>query len=104
MIGEHTLGEGGVGGRYSTVDGALQQNLFYLVLRETVTKGGADGRLQLLELAQCYQRGQGDAAAGPAVQTRTGPDLSPGIARDEILKVGGEIRCVLYGGVDMLVA
>jgi hypothetical protein len=106
MISEHTLGdgEGGVGGRYSTVDGALQQNLLYLVLRETVAKGGADVHLQLIELAQCYQRGQGDATAGPAVQTRTAPDLSQGIACDEVLKVGGEISCALYGGVNVLVA
>src|ERR687889_2240327 len=106
MMSEHTLGdgEGRVGGRYSTVDGALQQNLLYLVLRETVSKGTADVYLQLLQLAQCYQRGQGDAAAGPAVQSRTGPDLAPGIACDEVLKVGGEVRCALYGGVDVLVA
>ena len=87
-IGEYTLGDGesGVGGRYSTVDGALQQNLLYLVLRKTVSKGGADVHLQLIELAQCYQRGQGDAAANPAVQARTAPDLAPSIARDEILR------------------
>ena len=103
---EHTLGdgEGEVGGRYSTVDSALQQNLLYLVLRETVSKGGADVHLQLLKLAKCHQRGQSDATADPAFQARTGPDLAPGIARDEVLKIGGEIRRALYGRVDVLVA
>ena len=52
-IGKDALryGEGGVGGRNPAVDGAVEQDLPYLVLAQAVTKRRADVNLQLVQAA-----------------------------------------------------
>ncbi len=100
-LGEHALGdgEGGVGGGHPAVDRSPLKHLFDLVLGEAVAYSGPHVHPKLFELSARHKGGQGYAAAGSAVQARAGPDLTPSIACYEVLKVGGEIRCALYGGV-----
>jgi hypothetical protein len=59
--------------------------------------------LEFFEVAQRYQGGQRYAAARLAVQARTRPDLTPSIAGDEVLKVGGELCRARDCCVDVLV-
>src|SRR5215217_3612284 len=93
-FGEDTLGdgEGGVGRGHPTVDGALEEYLFYLFFRQAVANGGAHVQLQLVEAAQRDQRGECDAASRLAVQAGAGPDLTPGVPGYEVLEVRGDPR------------
>ena len=71
---------------------------------ETVAQGRPHVQRQLLQLPPRHKRGQGDAATGLAVESRSRPDLTPRVARYEVLEVGGERRRSLHRGIDVLVA
>src|SRR3954453_16078814 len=57
---------------------------------------------QLLVVPAGHESGQRDDRATATVQTRAGPDLPPGVRRDQLLEVAGEGREVCAGGVDVL--
>ena len=79
-IGKDALryGEGGVGSWNPAVDGAVKQDLPYLVLTQAVAKRRADVNLQLIQAAQRDEGGQGDTAACPAVEAgATSSPLDP---------------------------
>ena len=49
-------GEGGVGCGRPAVDGALEEDLSYLLFRQAVADGGAHVQLQFVEAAQRDER------------------------------------------------
>src|SRR5215210_353899 len=96
--------EGAVRGRDAALYGRLQQHLADLLRRQPVPAGAADVQREFVETAERDQRGQRDAAARPAVETGTRPDLAPRIARDEVLEVGRLLRRAFDRALDVLVA
>ena len=71
---------------------------------EADAKGGADVHRKLLLTAERDEGRQRDAAACAPVEAVPRPDLTPGIARDQVLEVLGERRRPRIGVVDMLVS
>src|SRR5262249_56795047 len=63
-----------------------------------------DGHGQLGLAAERDEGGDRHAAARPAVEAGTRPDLAPGVARDQVLEVGGEVGRAGDRAVDVLVA
>src|SRR5690349_11274661 len=57
-------------------------------------------QLELVPLAQREQRADDEDAPRALVEMRPGPDLAPGIARDQVLKFGAEGAAVLLRLVD----
>src|SRR5919106_1227187 len=95
--------EGRVGSGRPTVHGALEEDLCYLLFRQSVADGRAHVQLQFVEAAQRDQRGKGDAASRLAVQAGAGPDLTPGVPGYEVLEVRGELRRAPDGTVHVFV-
>src|SRR5919201_1272983 len=79
------------------VDGGVQDHLRDLVGREAVPECRAYVHRDLVLGPERDESSEGDAAPRPAVEPRTGPDLGPGIACDEVLKGLGE-RCRALDG------
>ena len=88
---------------HAAVDGALEQNLLDLVRRDPVAQRGAHVHRELVLASGRDERRDRDAAPRPAVEARSRPDLAPGVARDEVLEVGGELGRARDGPVDVLV-
>src|SRR5262245_61711971 len=88
VAGDLLLGdrEGVVGGRHAEVDGRLQEDLLDLLDGQAVSSGGAHVHGELVPVVAGDERGQGDRAAHPPVETGTGPHLAPGVAGDEVLE------------------
>src|SRR4028119_356487 len=97
-------GEGGVGGGDAAVDGAVQEHLFYLVFRQAVAEGALEVRGELFVVAAGHEGRKGYGAAGLAVEGGAGPDLTPRVARDEVLEIGGEGSRLLQRRVHVRVA
>jgi hypothetical protein len=60
--------------------------------------------LQLVHAPEHDQRRERDRAARAPVEPRPRPDLPPGVARDQVLEVGGEVGRAGDRGVHVLVA
>src|SRR5579872_5044567 len=95
--------ESSVGGRRAAIDRGLQQNLLDLVGAQPVAPRAGQVQRQLLVMTERHQRGQGDGAAHPPVEPGPRPDLPPGIAGDQILKVRGQVGRGGESSIDMLV-
>src|SRR6266566_4266608 len=93
-----------VRGRDARVDGDLQQYLLDLAGRQVVGQRGPDVHGELLLLAENGERGQGDHAALGTGEARPGPDVTPGVAREELLERGGEVGRLSECAVDVIVA
>src|ERR687897_933900 len=96
--------EGRVGSGRPAVDGALEEDLCYLLFRQAVADCRAHVQLQFVEAAQRDERGEGNAASRLAVQAGARPDLTPGVPGYEVLEVRGELRRAPDGTLHMLVA
>src|SRR5690349_13667046 len=106
VLFEHALGEGErrVGGGDAAVDRGLQKDLLELVVGETGPAGCTQVHRELLVAAEGDEGRDRNGAAGTAVEAGAGPDLPPGIPRDQVLEVRGEGRRPRHGAVDVLVA
>src|SRR5262245_10464733 len=82
----------------------MQQDLLDLVGCDPDANRRTDVHRELLLSPEGDQDGERDAAASPTLEPRPRPDLTPRVARDEILEVGGERRRPLDRTVDVLVA
>src|SRR5204863_2548521 len=83
---------------------ALEEDLLELVLGQAVPERGAYVQRELLPVTERDQGRDRDRAASPAIEARTRPDLTPGVARDQVLEVRGEGSGVRRRAVDVLVA
>ncbi len=70
----------------------MEQHFFDLLVGDTVIDSSAQVQTQLVTTIQRDEHSNGDEAARVARQTGAGPDFSPGISRDEILKLFVERR------------
>src|SRR5882672_4161803 len=90
--------------RDSAVDGALQQDFFDLIAGYTVVEGGADVYPKFFAAIQGDRHCQCQQTARVARQSGTSPDVSPGIASDDVLKVAVEIGSCGDGAIHMLIS
>jgi hypothetical protein len=96
--------ERAVRGRDAAIHGALEQDFLDLVDGETVPQRRSDVHRELVLATRRDERRNRDAAARPAIEARPRPDLPPGVARDEVLELLGEVGRARGRAVDMLVA
>jgi hypothetical protein len=82
----------------------VQQNFLDLVPGHSVVQRPPQVHRQLIIVTQGDQHPDRDAASRPAVETRPVPDLTPRIAREELLELLGERRSAGFRAVDMGVA
>ena len=59
---------------------------------------------KLALVAERHERGQRDRAARAAVEARSRPDLTPRVARDQVLELGRKVGRARHRGVHVLVA
>src|SRR6266566_380990 len=88
-LGQDVCGhtERAVRGRHPAVDRRLQQDLFQLVNRDPVPQRPPHVHGQLLIAIEGNQHRHRDAAARTPVEARSRPDLTPCIAREEVLEL-----------------
>ena len=80
-----------IGGRHAAIDRLLQQNFLDVVGRESALgKRCAHMQAKLVPLAERHHGADHQHAPRAVIEMRTGPDLTPGIAGDEIDEVGVE--------------
>lgn len=93
-----------VGGGNAAVDRALEQNLLDLVGGEPVAERRAEVHRELLGAVEGDEGRHRDRAARAPVESRPGPDLTPGIAGDQVLEVRGEFVGPRDRAVDVRIA
>src|SRR5450759_4995690 len=96
--------ECGVGGGHPAVDRRLEQDLLQLVHGDPVRQGRPHVKSELLIAIECDEHRDSDAAARAPVETRSRPDLTPYVARDEILELIGEGRARALHAIDVSIA
>src|SRR5580700_9517795 len=96
--------ESRVGCRNSAIDGRLQQDLFDLLARDTVIEGSFNVHAKFIAPVQGDHHGKRQQAPSVARQAGTGPDFSPSVASNEVLKLAVEIGGRGNGSVYMFVA
>src|SRR5205814_2202423 len=92
-----------IGSWHTAVDSGLKQHLADLLTCQAVAERGTHMHRELIAMAAGDERGDGDATAGAAVQSRTRPDLAPRVARDEVLEVSGQRLRRGHGAIDVRV-
>src|SRR5205809_2039475 len=96
--------EGRVRGWNAAVHRRLQKDLSQLVDGYPIAKGAAQVQLQLFRSIEGHRHRHADAASGAPVETGARPDLAPGVAGDQVLKVAGQGRRAGLGAIDMVIA
>jgi len=96
--------EGVIGGRDAAIDGGVEQNFLNFLARDAIIERGAEMQAEFVFAIESNGHGERDKTACVARESRAGPDFSPGVARDEILKWRGEVGCGLHGAVNVVVA
>src|SRR5215472_278917 len=96
--------ERGVRRRYAAVYRALQKYFLDLVARHAVIERRANVQLELFAAIERDHHGDRDQAARVSRQPRTGPDLPPGVTRDQILELAVEVVAPRQSAIDMRVA
>src|SRR5579864_7722850 len=89
--------------RHAAVDGRLQQHFTELVFGDAIAKRRAQMQRQLLRTIERDHHCHRDAAASPPVQPGPAPDLTPGVAREQILKIARKLRRSGRRAIDVLV-
>src|SRR5437762_4276586 len=96
--------EGRVRSWNAAVHRRLQKDLSQLVDRYPIAKRAAQMQCQLFGSVKGHGHRHRDAASGSAVETRARPDLAPGVAGDQVLKIPGQGRGAGLGAIDMVIA
>jgi hypothetical protein len=91
----------GIRSRDTTINGGLQQNLLNLFAGNSIVGGGAQMHTQLVTAIERDHHGDSNEDARFARQARARPNLSPGVTRDEVLKVGVEAVFVGLRSIDV---
>ena len=96
--------EGRVRGWNAAVHRRLEKDLSQLVDGDAIAKGAAQMQLQLFRSIEDHRHRHRDAAPGAPVETRARPDLAPGVAGDQVLKIAGQGRGAGLRTIDMFIA
>src|SRR6516162_2850178 len=74
-------------GGHAAVDRLLQKNFLDVIRRKaTLGEGGANMQAEFVPLTERDEGADDKHAARTLVEMRSGPDLAPGIARDQVLE------------------
>src|SRR5207253_2606392 len=72
-------------------DRLLQQDLLDIIRREAAFRERrADVQAEFVPLGERHHGADHEHAAGALIEMRTGPDLTPGVTRDQVLEIGIE--------------
>ena len=94
----------GVRRRHATIDGGLQQDLFDLVARHSIVKGGFHMHAEFVATIQSDHHRECQQTASMAGQAGARPYFAPGVAGDEVLEIAVEIGGCGHGAVHVFVA
>src|SRR5947208_15964394 len=94
-----------IGGRYAAIDRLLQDDLLDVVGREAALRERrADVQLKFIPLAKRQQGSDHQHPTGTLIEMRTGPDIRPGMTRDQVDEISIEGISVGGGFIDPCIA
>src|SRR5438067_9371927 len=89
--------------RNPAIHGRLQQDFAQLVDGDAVSQRPPQVEGELFRPVEGDSHRHGDAATRPSVQPGPGPDLTPGVSREQILKIFAEASILCLRTIDILV-